>query len=450
MSTWQHEPIRIPRSWSGEEKRFAQQVEDLISDIYTWRNRLRLEDFNQDTQLRIKDTENNVLTLEKRADQLSLKISNFDETRMWQAATEAELLALLEEESVALTDGILWQDTTSMTIKRYNGVGWDTMSTDALRTSFITIENDKLDIGTGGSVSIKAGSRFDLEGGRGTDSVGISTSRTDGYRIWAGADAPANAPYSVKKTGEVKATSGTIGGFTLGDKRFLHKENNIDISSTGYAKFNKASVQTDNGTPVFSGETTLDMRVGFVEVLQSDGTTAIVPVDFRALGDAWFANLPEINATANLHIDADGRIYRVKTGLCCALRVYEVNGTAQLTADVTGGTGTVEYFYAMPGETEYVSNGGGNTVALTKAGVWSFYAVATEGTTTAQSNIKTLLKTWTAITDKETALCSAAGGTELLRIPSGTSVTITGETANEWYHTLYRGVFGWAKDLVVI
>lgn len=454
-TTWQHEPLRIPKGWSGEEKRFAQQIEDLLGDIYSWRNRLRFEDFNQSTQKRIKDTEDNVSTLEQEADRLSLKVSNYDETKLWQAETEAELLEQLDEAGVALTDGILWQDTASMTIKRYNGAGWDTMSTDALRTSFITIENDKLKIGTGGEVSIEAGSSFNLSAGHDADAVGISTERADGYRIWAGAENPEDAPFSVKNTGEVKASSGVVGGFELTEDRLEHGENRVAVSSTGYAKFGKTGLQTDGGTPVFSGEGTLQIRVGVLTMLQSDGTAAIVPVDFRALGDVWLGSLPEINAAANLHVDDEGRLYRVKEGLACALRVNEVNGTAQLTAEGSGGSSySYEYFYAMPGSAEYISNGGGDTVALTKAGVWSFYAVATSGSATAQSATRTLLKTGAAQTDTDTALCDGAGGSTILTIPHGETVLITGETATvedvDWYRVMYAGVYGWAAGLVVI
>lgn len=452
-TTWQHEPLRIPRGWSGEEKRFAQQIEDLFADVYTWRNRLRFEDFNQSTQKRIKDTEDNVSTLEQEADRLSLKVSNYDETKLWQAATEAELLDALEEAEVALTDGILWQDTSTMTIKRYNGTGWDTMSTDALRTSFITIENDKLKIGTGGSVSIEAGSSFSLGAGHDEDFVGISTERSDGYRIWAGGETPAEAKFSVKKTGEVKAESGTVGGFTLTDKRLEHAWNNVAVSSTGYACFGKTSLQTDGDTPVFAGDGMLQLRVGVLTLMQSDGTAAIIPADLRALGDVWLSALPEINAAANLHVDADGRLYRVTSGLACALRVNEVNGTAQLAAQATGGTApyTIEYYYALPGAGDYVSNSGGDTVALTKAGVWSFYAKVTDKSgATAQSATRTLLKTGTARADKDTALCSRANGTALLTIPSGDAVLITGETDGDWYRVMYNNVYGWAKDLAVI
>lgn len=214
-STWQHEPLRTPGKWSGEEKRFAQQVNDIFDDIYAWRNRLRFEDFNTATRRRLVDTEQNVSSLEQTTKQLSLRVSNYDETKLWQAATEEELLQELEDAGVALTDGILWSDTTNLVIRRYNGSGWDTMQTDALKTSFITIENDSVSIGSGGKLSIIAGSSFTLEAGSGDNFVGMSTTRTDGYRIWAGHSDPALAPYSVKKTGELHASRGNIGGFSI-------------------------------------------------------------------------------------------------------------------------------------------------------------------------------------------------------------------------------------------
>ena len=74
-STWQHEPLRTPGKWSGEEKRFAQQVNDIFDDIYAWRNRLRFEDFNTATRRRLVDTEQNVSSLEQTTKQLSLRVS---------------------------------------------------------------------------------------------------------------------------------------------------------------------------------------------------------------------------------------------------------------------------------------------------------------------------------------------------------------------------------------
>ena len=215
-STWQHEPLRTPGRWSGEEKRFAQQVNDIFDDFYAWRNRLRFEDFNTATRRRLVDTENNVSSLEQTTKQLSLRVSNYDETKLWQAATEEELLQELEDAGVALTDGILWSDTTNLVIKRYNGSGWDTMQTDALKTSFITIENDSVSIGSGGKLSIIAGSSFTLEAGSGDNFVGMSTTRADGYRIWAGAQRPGACAVQREKDGRTAREPGR-------HRRVLHR-----------------------------------------------------------------------------------------------------------------------------------------------------------------------------------------------------------------------------------
>lgn len=53
-----------------------------------------------------------------------------------------------------------------------------------------------------------------LYSGSGTTYVGLDSS-SGLYAFWAGASDPTNAPFSVTKAGYVKATSGSIGGFTI-------------------------------------------------------------------------------------------------------------------------------------------------------------------------------------------------------------------------------------------
>jgi hypothetical protein len=67
--------------------------------------------------------------------------------------------------------------------------------------------------GTVGGFTINATSLQDIAG-----MVGLSSAVTagDDIRFWAGSATPSAAPFSVTEAGVLKATSGTVGGFTLG------------------------------------------------------------------------------------------------------------------------------------------------------------------------------------------------------------------------------------------
>lgn len=73
--------------------------------------------------------------------------------------------------------------------------------------------------------------------GEGTSRVQLSTLSSNDYAIWAGNNVSANAPFSVKKDGTVKATSGSIGGWTLGTQRFYSGSDTVvngQITSSTY------------------------------------------------------------------------------------------------------------------------------------------------------------------------------------------------------------------------
>lgn len=452
-STWQHEPLRTPNKWSGEEKRFAQQVNDIFDDIYTWRNRLRFEDFNTATRRRLIDTENNVSSLEQTTKLLSLRVSNYDETKLWQAATEEELLEELEDAGVALTEGILWSDTTNLVIKRYNGTGWDTLKTDSLKTSYITIENDSVSIGSGGKLSIIAGSSFTLEAGSGDNFLGMSTYRSDGYRIWAGHNDPALAPYSVKKTGELHASRGDIGGFSIEALRLTHSGNRVDFSSTGYLRLGSVLLQSDGLYPSVNGMGGLFLRSDAKNVFSLTDRLATCLTGFKTVSDVTFESLPKIKAAANLYVDENGRIYRIADGLAVSIEIEEsTSGAMEITATATGGTApyTYEYFYKAPGASTYTSNSGGNTVAMIAPGTWMFYAKVTDSASgTTDSEARGYTRYVDVLTTAATTLYSDPGtnGTALVIIPSATTVSLTGETTvlntATWKQAVYNGLSGW-------
>jgi hypothetical protein len=94
-----------------------------------------------------------------------------------------------------------------------------------LKTSFISIFREGIEIygsgylkfATDGELSLLAGSIFNLRAGSGENAIGMSNNETDGYMQWAGAEAPAAAPFSVKRDGTVKATTLELGNSQITD-----------------------------------------------------------------------------------------------------------------------------------------------------------------------------------------------------------------------------------------
>lgn len=102
-----------------------------------------------------------------------------------------------------------------------------------LKSSHISIANDKVEIASGGTVDVKAGAKlnatgaevnikagakldvssggdFNLEGGSGSGYVGISNTRSDDVFLWAGGSIPILAPFSVFRDGDMVRAGGWI------------------------------------------------------------------------------------------------------------------------------------------------------------------------------------------------------------------------------------------------
>lgn len=70
------------------------------------------------------------------------------------------------------------------------------------------------------------------------DNGQVAFSSSGDYRIYAGNSTPASAPFSVKNDGTLKSTSGTVGGWTLGPNRLSSG------SSTGYVAIDSDTAGT--------------------------------------------------------------------------------------------------------------------------------------------------------------------------------------------------------------
>ena len=84
-----------------------------------------------------------------------------------------------------------------------------------VKTSYIDIATDHIDISSGGNLSITSPNTLKITSGT-TNATALAVRNDTDYFISAGHLTQSSAPFWVKKDGSIKATSGTIGGFTIG------------------------------------------------------------------------------------------------------------------------------------------------------------------------------------------------------------------------------------------
>jgi len=72
----QHEPLRVPSNWSGQEKKLIVQLEEIFDDIYRRFGRLRIEDLRPDLQKRIVESEEGVSTLEQTVEGFRAEVND--------------------------------------------------------------------------------------------------------------------------------------------------------------------------------------------------------------------------------------------------------------------------------------------------------------------------------------------------------------------------------------
>ena len=132
--------------------------------------------------------------------------------------------------------------------------------------------------------------------------VGLSSAVTGGddIRFWAGNATPASAPFYVTEAGVIKATSGTIGGNTLGTN-FISSSSFVSgplgtgwrLMSTGEAEFQNVTVRGVIRTSVFEKDTISAVNgivlVSKADVLDAD-MTALDASTVTITGETTFVN----------------------------------------------------------------------------------------------------------------------------------------------------------------
>ena len=104
------------------------------------------------------------------------------------------------------------------------------MNTKYTIQSGIVVSAAGIDISGAQYVKIASGGVFSVQ----TGNFGIN-SESSTYVLWAGAATAANSPFWIKKDGEIRATSGTIGGWTLGSDNLSAGSgtSHIELASSG-------------------------------------------------------------------------------------------------------------------------------------------------------------------------------------------------------------------------
>lgn len=74
-SIHQYEPLRAPSNWSSEERQLVKQLGDVIDDLYSRFNRLRMEDLGKSLQGKITDALGNSTEVKQTAESLMLTVS---------------------------------------------------------------------------------------------------------------------------------------------------------------------------------------------------------------------------------------------------------------------------------------------------------------------------------------------------------------------------------------
>lgn len=158
----QYEPLKIPSHWNTEEKKFVQQLTDLLDNIYSWRNRLRFEDMNSAFQQRITSAEGNISSIQQDADSIELRVQNAENelstihqeadsiTLSVSALAEAAAAGAVifrqnDEPTTGMKVGDIWVDTDDDDVTYcYNGAAWLATNSAGVSNSSFRLDSEGL------------------------------------------------------------------------------------------------------------------------------------------------------------------------------------------------------------------------------------------------------------------------------------------------------------------
>lgn len=351
-TTHQYEPLRVPSTWEGEERRLIVQLTELFDDLYRRFNRLRFEDFGGALKNRIESTEGDVIDVQQTAKGLSVRVED--------AIGDAS-------EAMQTAQGLFFQ---------VNDIQGDVASLELTTAGMAAaVQNNRL--------------RFSASGLEIINAQGDVVFKQD------------NASGNLAISGQIQAQSGRIGGFLI-EPNCLSNGTGIVLGSDGYVRLGKLTITDDNNYgPVLRGDGGLCIVVnGSLYGVFADGKfTTQVPVDFKF---GLFANpYKTTNLPANVYMDpATGEILRTTTtgssgggtvpegsALYATASVNKTNAyegdSVTITCSASGGKTPYTYklYVSVNGGAFTLVSGSGSsrTYAMSTAGSYCFSMVVTDG-----------------------------------------------------------------------
>lgn len=253
--------------------------------------------------------------------QLNALDSDTFETEIQQNAENIQLLAnrttTAENNIVSLSASLqVANDAISAEVTRATTAEGQKYSVQ----SGITITANGIDISGSQYVKIASGGYFQVK----TGNFGIDTN-SSAHVIWAGASTAASSPFWVKKNGEIYATSGTVGGFTLASNSLSSG------SGTGYVNINS---NTSNTYAMWAGA---ELAANAPFRIKRDGTVYLTSL--IAIGE----NGSE--TTVNLRTAG---LWKLGYGTVKSVTVSGGYCTAMTFSSAVGGYSSVNFNRAVP------------------------------------------------------------------------------------------------------
>jgi len=225
IANFQYVRPPIPKAATVDEKKFYQGLFDVFDQIFSAYGRI-----------------GNTMLDKGVVSTISGKVDGaYVESAISQMAGELTLMVGDKASiTIALTEpvdpetGDLWMHTTTKVVQIYNGTAWEPTAVAEVNASFVKITQNLIQILSGGSIDIQAGSHFNIRAGSGASAIGISNDEANSYMIWAGASDPAAAPFYVKRTGAIKATMLTLGNSQITDVTNTYAQHFVENADSTY------------------------------------------------------------------------------------------------------------------------------------------------------------------------------------------------------------------------
>ena len=242
--------------------------------------------------------------------------------------------------------------------------------------------------------------------------IAMGTDPLSNYRIWAGAVQGADAPFSVKKDGSISASSGTVGGWTLG------------VSSLTGDKVGLAVVDTDSEYVIWAGNNTASSATfsvtkggalyatsATIKGAINSGSTitgATISGGSLSIGSKFSVNssgvMTATSASFTGSINSGSTISgaSISSGSITIGSNFSVNSSGVMTAKSASFTGSISGTSISGGTISGASISGGSlsigsSFSVNSSGVLSASSASISGTLTAGQNSK--IGNWTVTSD---------------------------------------------------